>query len=99
MWPVMGVICAQNGRGREFTGPKPTGNRRRTDRVHDAGMSDPLARQPFGWSRAGSGVQISYSGRPVKMLQGPAASTLIEQLSRVSPAEAQQELSRLAEGK
>ena len=58
-------------------------------------MSDPLARQPFGWRRAGAGVQISYGGRPVMMLRGPAAAHAIERLETAAPGEAQRALSLL----
>ena len=58
-------------------------------------MSDPLARQPFAGRRAGAGVQISYAGRPVMMLRGPAASSALERLEHASPAEAQQALALL----
>jgi hypothetical protein len=58
-------------------------------------MSDPLAHQPFAWTRAGAGIQISYSGRPVRMLRGPAAALAISRLERASPAETQQALAQL----
>ena len=59
-------------------------------------MSDPLAHQPFAWRRAGTNqIQISYDGRPVTMLRGPAADKAIDRLAHASPAEAQQALARL----
>ena len=58
-------------------------------------MSDPLAAEPFAYSRAGSGVQISYNGRPVTMLRGATADRAIDRLAHASPAEAQQTLARL----
>jgi hypothetical protein len=58
-------------------------------------MSDPLAHEPFAWSRAGSGVQISYDGRPVTMLRGAAADKAIDRLAHADPAETQQALARL----
>jgi hypothetical protein len=57
-------------------------------------MSDPLASQPFAWRRAGAGVEITYGGRPVRMLRGPDASELIDLLMKASPPEAQQALAR-----
>jgi hypothetical protein len=59
-------------------------------------MSDPLAKQPFSWRRAGTNqVQISYDGRPVTMLRGVAADKAIDRLAHASPSEAQQALARL----
>jgi hypothetical protein len=60
-----------------------------------AGMGDPLAGEPFGWKRAGAGLQISYAGRPIQMLRGAAAALAIARLQHASPAEAQQALAQM----
>ena len=62
-------------------------------------MSDPLAGEPFEWKRAGAGVEISYGGRPVRILRGSAADLAISRLQHASPAEVQQALARMVGGR
>ena len=61
-----------------------------------AGMSDPLAKSPLSWNRAGvGGMQISYEGRPVSILKGSAADSAVARLQTASDGEAQQLLAGL----
>ena len=54
---------------------------------------DPLAHEPFAWRVAKDGhVQISYEGKVVTVLRGPAATKAVARLEKAATGAAEQQV-------